>query len=651
MARRRLLGAPRSQADDFLHFLQLARVARESIRAEEERLRALAEQERQLRLTLAASAHTSEQDRLRAEELARAKLQEEEALRRAMADSRLDKGKGDETEAQKKEREELELVMALSLSESRASMGRSKTMTSAQRFAELSRPSQERGTENGAWDAQEDRAARRRGKAREDSFATSSTTAHSLFNIPSDPRPSSDPPSRQSSSTLPRRSSSHAFVSNPDPEEAPPPAYVYPEHAPELDEADAVIFGPGRPVPSQPQASTSSAPPPPNRPPPGPPHTTTSPANDYPHHSLLPGGPSSSHSHSPHSYYANSPTAFAAPSSPHHVSPGHPPQSSYYSTAVAAALSPYDPSPQSHYSGREPNDYFGERPHNPARDSFLSTASVAGSFESNESFGSDRTTTTGWSGGAGGMGSSPGIVVEEPEDDEENAAADNPFDDAYSQGVAQPLREPSPVQQGAPSNDLFGMLRDRERQTRSPSPPPPQQQASAETTDAGVPIHVSWDTDSEADQESQPLPVEGGGTDSASPISPTGTITFLDSALRQEQQLHERSSLSPSPSPSITTFGTSPSSQSIASALTPSFGGFVSTAASNALADEHVLAGVKWGFVEEARKAMHPPLDHEGDFPRAAQLSRVGEDGGDGEFGCFAVEARSWNGLLVYLMW
>ncbi|ORY80743.1 hypothetical protein BCR35DRAFT_304315 [Leucosporidium creatinivorum] len=639
---------------------ELARVERESIRAEEERLRALAEQERQLRLTLAASAHTSEQDRLRAEELARAKLQEEEALRRAMADSRLDsdKGKVRETEAQRKEREELELVMALSLSESRASMGRSKTMTSAQRFAELSRPSQQHGEEDGQWEAQEDRETRRRGKAREDSFPTSSTTAHSLFNNPSDPQPSSDPPSRQPSdpSALHRRSSSLVFaVSNPDPDEAPP-AYVYPEHAAELDEPDALIVGPGRPVPSQPQASTSSAPPPPNRPPPPPPRVTTSPANDHSHHSLLPNGPSSSHSHSPHSYYANSPTSFATPSPPLHISAGHPPQSSYYSTAVAAALSPYDPSPQSNYPGREPGDYFGgQRPHNPARDSFLSTASVAGSFESNDSFGSDRTATTGWSGGAAGAGSSPGIVVEEPES-EEGAAAEDPFDDSYSQGVAQPSREPSPTQQGAHSNDLFGMLRDRERQAAEPSV---QQQPStntfAEAGEATAPIHVSWDTDSDTEQEVEVRPVEGGRRGSTSPISPTGTVTSLDSAIRQEQQhqqqVNGRSSLSPSPSPSTATFATSHSSQSIASALTPSFGGFVSTAATNALADEHVLAGVKWGFVEEARKAMHPPLEHEGDFPRAAQLSRVGEGGGDGEFGCFAVEARSWDGLLVYLMW
>lgn len=657
-----------AQTDHPRALCQLARVAQESLRAEEARLQGLAEQERQLRLTLAASAHTSEQDRRRIEELARAKQEEEDAMRRAMDASRRDsdKGKGVETEEQRREREELEMVMALSLSESRASMGRSKTLTSAQMFERLSRPvgagagagRQLEHVEEGTGEVmgEQERVERRRGKAREDSFLTSSTTAHSVFNNPADFSAAPDPPPRRPSSDpsiaprdppVHRRSSSLVFaVSNPDTEEAPPPAYIYPEHAAELDEPDEVIFGPGRPLTStQPIASSSTAPPPPpQRAPPAPPRNNSAgSSNAFRTASPLPNGPSSSHSHSPHAFYANSPTSFAAPSPPHVTS-----SSSYYSNPVAAALSPYDLSPH-HRQQRQQQpstDYFGNvRPYNTTRDSFLSTASVAGSFESNDSHGSDRTTTSWGGGGEGG----PGIVVEDAEDEREReeleGEAQNPFDDRFAQGVTQPSPVLQQPQQQQPADDLFGRL---------------HQQRVEEDRQHGIAVVDPRNGLREAEDEMDLFPGDPSRRQRSpspitpsSPISPTGTITSLDSALQQQQQ-QSRSSLSPSPSPSTTSFATSHSTVSLASALTPSYGGFVSTATgSNALADEHVLAGVKWGFVEEARKAMHPPLEHEGDFPRAAQLSRVSAEGGggEGEFGCFAVEARSWAGLLVYLMW
>ncbi|BGP00896.1 hypothetical protein RTBOTA2_002114 [Rhodotorula toruloides] len=86
----------------------------------------------------------------------------------------------------------------------------------------------------------------------------------------------------------------------------------------------------------------------------------------------------------------------------------------------------------------------------------------------------------------------------------------------------------------------------------------------------------------------------------------------------------------------------------------PSFGGFVEDATSPAaFADEHILRDVRWGFVDESqsKSGRYPSLEHEGDFPRGAQLSLGMEEDGRQLYRSFAVEARTWQGLLVYLMW
>lgn len=85
----------------------------------------------------------------------------------------------------------------------------------------------------------------------------------------------------------------------------------------------------------------------------------------------------------------------------------------------------------------------------------------------------------------------------------------------------------------------------------------------------------------------------------------------------------------------------------------PSFGGFVEDATSPAaFADEHILRDVRWGFVNEAqsKSGRYSSLEHEGDFPRGAQLSLGMEEDGRQLYRSFAVEARTWQGLLVYLM-
>ncbi|BGP29406.1 hypothetical protein JCM10296v2_001145 [Rhodotorula toruloides] len=86
----------------------------------------------------------------------------------------------------------------------------------------------------------------------------------------------------------------------------------------------------------------------------------------------------------------------------------------------------------------------------------------------------------------------------------------------------------------------------------------------------------------------------------------------------------------------------------------PSFGGFVEDATTPAaFADEHILRDVRWGFVDEAqsKSGRYPSLEHEGDFPRGAQLSLGMEEDGRQLYRSFAVETRTWQGLLVYLMW
>ncbi|BGP45479.1 hypothetical protein JCM10450v2_001298 [Rhodotorula kratochvilovae] len=86
----------------------------------------------------------------------------------------------------------------------------------------------------------------------------------------------------------------------------------------------------------------------------------------------------------------------------------------------------------------------------------------------------------------------------------------------------------------------------------------------------------------------------------------------------------------------------------------PSAGGFVEdVGALVPFADEHVLRDVRWGFVDDEMSAVgrYPRLEHEGDFPRGAQLSAVRTAEGAQPYRAFAVEARTWQGLLVYLMW
>ena len=96
---------------------------------------------------------------------------------------------------------------------------------------------------------------------------------------------------------------------------------------------------------------------------------------------------------------------------------------------------------------------------------------------------------------------------------------------------------------------------------------------------------------------------------------------------------------------------TSPSAASFRSS--PSAGGFVEDlGALVPFADEHVLRDVRWGFVDEETSAAgrYPRLEYEGDFPRGSQLSAVRGADGRQAFKSFAIEARTWQNLLVFIM-
>ncbi|SCV72550.1 BQ2448_4087 [Microbotryum intermedium] len=86
----------------------------------------------------------------------------------------------------------------------------------------------------------------------------------------------------------------------------------------------------------------------------------------------------------------------------------------------------------------------------------------------------------------------------------------------------------------------------------------------------------------------------------------------------------------------------------------PSSGGLVidATAGGVALATKDIIEGVRWGFVRANQLAQHPPLDHDGPFQKAAQLSTYTDElSHERHFQCFAIEASSWHRLLCYLMW
>lgn len=84
----------------------------------------------------------------------------------------------------------------------------------------------------------------------------------------------------------------------------------------------------------------------------------------------------------------------------------------------------------------------------------------------------------------------------------------------------------------------------------------------------------------------------------------------------------------------------------------PSFGGIVEDPTPSCLATaEYVTEGIRWGFVSVERASLHPPLESRGAFPQGAQLSSATNEEGKQQYMSFAIEAKSWSSLMVYLTW
>lgn len=641
-----------------MYRLALASSSAEEARRAEQLAREQAREEEALRRAMEHSR--SERERIEQEE--------QEALRLAMETSRKDKGKAVETEEQRREREELEMVMAMSLAETRRYDQQAKgAMTSAEMFEQLSRP-RHNTNENGRVQVEglrgRSRSRERSPADRENSFGGIS---HQLFSRPlveASPEPETpssswlDPSRRRRSLRNDSMSSRLADVDSM-PEhraqdssaefDAPPPAYDFPAHAAENDAPGDIILGPNQSM------SMSNGP--------GNPSRNRSWGNGS---SDSPGAIAASTS-----IFANRDATEIATTdyNDHHGSrrhrneadsPSHAsvPSMSFYSEAVAAALSPYDQSqspshlstPSASSSPQRSSGYFDLR-RNSARESFMSTVSVAGSFESER-------TMEGWQPARSrSVLSTVGRFSEQLDTHHEI----DPFDDRYEtegEHLEESTRPVYEYDRGGQDNDAMYNVMMRRTEDLA-------------LEDAGSSLHNVCSSPLQRSSITPQIQVED---DRDQPEIESPALPHRPPSLRpvETQQLSPVSS-TPSPMSTPTTPAGLTSANHLSSQVSlpsslrtsPSFGGFVESTASSALADENVLSGVQWGFVpsssvsssfssSSSSKAslQHPPLEHEGDFPRGAQLSRqCNPDTGEMDYAAFAVEARSWQSLLVFLMW
>ncbi|GAA5865336.1 hypothetical protein JCM1840_001533 [Sporobolomyces johnsonii] len=650
---------------------ELARIRHESLALERERLAKLAaEEERLWRETLAESTALAEQERRRSEVLAQQRafeeeaavreallhsreseqaeavraarearrrvLEEEKEVQRVLAESRLDvKGKGKARDRgeerdgslERREREALELAMRLSLQESER-QGRAETSAEAfERWSRRDPVSSVVETVNG-----------------DSSPPHASTSNHPLFDRPATPSSSTASPPTSSAplhnGLLAQNSDSMPFIVDSD---DLPPAYEYAAFAPEHDEPGDVIVGPGRPLPaaSPPVASTSQpicVPSASISPPPRPLPVLSSPS-------------------SPPSRPLTTP-----PSSSPLLSHGLPPRPPSGAAPSFVGLQAPLPHPASYaYSLQaEPASYGSDHGSSPEPGSFsrystgvYSTIATAGSFEESPSVigtPSARSQTS-LSG-----------LAEEEEHEAENEDDEDPFDDRFTTEVdyddedevaaLAPTNEDDEAEEAAREpRDLFATTRLSHsphqtvpaEQPVEPSPVAPRrpsliidglrtQQVHDEQTPQSATTAVPTSPASFSSGNTSGPPT-AKPTSSSGPASPSGL----------SPSPHPTPSSSPSPDPS-------PSLDSAFRSI-PSFGGVIQDVNSAAFADQYVLEDIRWGFVDAERSSMHPPLEHEGDFPRGAQLSSMKNEEGKQPYISFAVEAKSWQALLVYLMW
>ncbi|KDE08710.1 hypothetical protein MVLG_01166 [Microbotryum lychnidis-dioicae p1A1 Lamole] len=587
---------PEVQVGDFGEDPQLEAIRRESVQIEKERQARFRENEQALLRTLAESQRVDQ--RRSAEE-----AQAEQLLRQAMEESQ--RGKSLE-----REEEELQMVLAMSLSEHEFAT------TSAQRFAQLSHISNFISPD--------------------DSAQASNNTPHSLFqNITVDAsNTNGQQPAAQRNPPL-RRASLHDSFRNPD-ELVSPPAYA--QGSPMLSSTSKEVNGLSLNQPSHPIDQRASD------------DTVESTDGAY-----LPA------------------PQRATPSVP----PSQVPASAFYSGAVAGAMLPNSPpidrvhTPMhnallpypalslrrsSHASTPELSDG-----HNSVRLSVLSTTSVAGSWASEASDDTlDDTRATSQSffclSEMQESHMEPGPSQNLPHSPATETGDDiDPFDDRFASVDGDDLDAHLPMTASEADSDLsfasssvvqdrdmFDIARRMSKQSMwrpslsivAPVPSAPESGASAS--------HASDDRDEAP--PSTPTHLDISNTPSAPILTPArpsmSRSASLESALPSSPDaMHSASSSTDA----LDAYRTNPSS-----------GGLVidATAGGVALATEDIVEGVRWGFVPADKLAQHPPLEHDGPFQKAAQLSTYSDEGAHQRpFECFAIEASSWHRLLCYLMW
>ncbi|GAA5973291.1 hypothetical protein JCM11641_003055 [Rhodosporidiobolus odoratus] len=640
---------------------QIARAHRDSALLEESRQTRLAEEEQR---RLAYSLEASAQDRLRTDALAeQRRLAEEAALREALATSRDEeererrekvrrrveeerevqraiavsrgekkgKGKGkaraeesdegaesEESEWERRDREAVEMAMRLSLQDGQNGgtwRGYGRTETSAEAFERFSRPSQ---------------------AAAAPSVLAPTPAPQPLFAGAAAAAPLSSS-SAALSTSAPAAPSAAGRSSAPD---DLPPAYDFPPHAPENDEPGDIVIGPGRPLPPQPQpqpstsflSSTASI----SRP---------TPSSSAPH---PPPGAALAHYHAPtppsrSSSVLSSMSSYPFPAS---VSPAPAPsiaQHPLFNSFEASSLRP--PSMSSSSASSSPGQAMSS-----SGASFAPSAvASAGSFDESE---------------------------EEGAGDADEVRERDPFGDEFSALEAGDAgrRTPSPLSPGGEETaraspkpkDLFGTIWRRRAFSNASTQAESPGSAASPPGSAVPPLAVIVDTDtrpSTGPTSSSPdeiTPVAETGSSIPSPITATTTALSFWSPLvsppptASTLPASTSSAASPSLPTSATTNLTSPALSLSSLHTVPSFGGYLDAPSPGNLAPfatQDVLDSIKWGFVDPLRAAMHPPLEYAGDFPRGAQLSGEKDREGKEGYRCFAVEAKGWQALLVYLMW
>ncbi|GAA6020141.1 hypothetical protein JCM11491_005541 [Sporobolomyces phaffii] len=239
------------------------------------------------------------------------------------------------------------------------------------------------------------------------------------------------------------------------------------------------------------------------------------------------------------------------------------------------------------------------------------------------------------------------IAVQDSVADEHELAGSpgNPFDDQFAATYDEEDEEGDNDDNGTPEG-----ARQRERWDTSQSGPAEQiesLQPAIVIEAAPSPSPTSSTVPPTYSHPPPPLPLDSLGVHSSSPAPirrvsepPPSVPTLLPSPGLPFTSSHSANN-TPEPSPGLDTYPES-----------PSYGGIVEDHGPSTLATaQYVLQGVSWGFVSVERAAMHPPLDSKGAFPRGAQLSSSKTEEGKQTFMSFAIEAKSWNSLLVYLTW